>query len=56
MAIKRIEPGPRMSKAVVHNGVVYLAGLTADDSPRRAETPPGPVIIRHPPVAAERQT
>ena len=32
MAIKRIEPGPRMSKAVVHNGVVYLAGLTADDS------------------------
>ncbi|MEY4967234.1 MAG: hypothetical protein RL274_2817 [Pseudomonadota bacterium] len=32
MAIKRIETGPRMSKAVVHNGVVYLAGLTADDS------------------------
>ena len=32
MAIKRIEPGPRMSKAVVHNNTVYLAGLTADDS------------------------
>lgn len=26
MTIKRIEPGPRMSQAVVHNGTVYLAG------------------------------
>ena len=24
--IKRIECGPRMSEAVIHNGVVYLAG------------------------------
>lgn len=24
--IKRINPGPRMSEAVVHNGVAYLAG------------------------------
>ncbi len=24
--IKRIETGPRMSQAVVHGGVVYLAG------------------------------
>ena len=32
MSIRRIEPGPRMSKAVVYNGVVYLAGLTADDT------------------------
>ncbi|HSW22124.1 MAG TPA: RidA family protein, partial [Burkholderiaceae bacterium] len=24
--IQRIEAGPRMSEAVVHNGVVYLAG------------------------------
>lgn len=24
--ITRIEPGPRMSQAVVHNGIVYLAG------------------------------
>lgn len=24
--ITRIEPGPRMSQAVIHNGVVYLAG------------------------------
>jgi enamine deaminase RidA (YjgF/YER057c/UK114 family) len=26
MTLERIEPGPRMSEAVVHNGVVYLAG------------------------------
>ena len=30
--IKRIETGPRMSEAVVHNGVVYLAGQVADDA------------------------
>ncbi len=24
--IKRIETGPRMSQAVVHNGTIYLAG------------------------------
>lgn len=24
--IKRLETGPRMSQAVVHNGIVYLAG------------------------------
>ena len=26
MTVRRIEPGPRMSQAVVHGGVVYLAG------------------------------
>ncbi|WP_010138904.1 RidA family protein [Oceanicola sp. S124] len=26
MTITRIEPGPRMSQAVVHNNTVYLAG------------------------------
>ncbi|WP_188609413.1 RidA family protein [Chelatococcus reniformis] len=29
MTIKRIEAGPRMSQAVVHNGTVYLAGQVA---------------------------
>ncbi|UXM96070.1 RidA family protein [Bartonella sp. HY329] len=28
--IKRIEPGKRMSNAVVHNGVVYLAGQVGE--------------------------
>lgn len=32
MSIRRIEPGPRMSKAVVHNGTVYLAGQVADQA------------------------
>ncbi len=27
--IKRIETGARMSRAVIHNGVAYLAGTTA---------------------------
>jgi enamine deaminase RidA (YjgF/YER057c/UK114 family) len=31
MAIKRIEAGPRMSKAVIHGNTVYLAGITAAD-------------------------
>ncbi|MBV2186949.1 MAG: RidA family protein [Rhizobium sp.] len=29
--IKRFEAGPRMSRVVAHNGIAYLAGLTADD-------------------------
>lgn len=31
MSIQRIEPGPLMSQAVVHNGVAYLSGLVASD-------------------------
>ena len=31
MTIERIEPGPLMSQAVVHNGVAYLSGLVAAD-------------------------
>ena len=30
MSIQRIEPGARMSKAVVHGDTVYLAGIVAD--------------------------
>ena len=26
MTLRRIEPGPRMSQAVVHGGIAYLAG------------------------------
>ncbi|KEA04428.1 RidA family protein (plasmid) [Agrobacterium fabrum] len=29
--IQRFETGKRMSRVVTHNGVAYLAGLTADD-------------------------
>jgi enamine deaminase RidA (YjgF/YER057c/UK114 family) len=30
MALKRIEPGKRMSAAVIHNGMVYCAGFVAE--------------------------
>ena len=30
--IRRLHVGPRMSDAVIHNGVVYLAGQVADDT------------------------
>ena len=30
--IQRYETGPRMSEAVVHGGVVYLAGQVAEDA------------------------
>jgi enamine deaminase RidA (YjgF/YER057c/UK114 family) len=33
MTITRIETSPRMSQAVVHNGLVYLAGQVAYDAP-----------------------
>ncbi|MBN9461144.1 MAG: RidA family protein [Burkholderiales bacterium] len=31
MTIERLHAGPRMSEAVIHNGIVYLAGQVADD-------------------------
>ena len=36
--IRRIEPGPRMSQAVVHNGIVYLAGQVAEGAGTKAQT------------------
>ncbi len=33
MTINRIQPGPRMTQAVVHNGTAYLAGQVAIDAP-----------------------
>lgn len=29
--IQRIQPGERMSRAVVHNGTIYLSGIVTDD-------------------------
>lgn len=39
-AITRHQSDSRLSRAVVHNGVVYLAGLTADNrtAPMKAQT------------------
>jgi enamine deaminase RidA (YjgF/YER057c/UK114 family) len=33
MSIKRIQTGPRMSQAVIHNQTVYLAGQVASGAP-----------------------
>lgn len=33
MSVKRLQPGPRMSQAVVHGDTVYLAGVVAGDEP-----------------------
>ena len=32
MTITRIQPGPRMSEAVIHNGTIHLAGQVAKGS------------------------
>jgi enamine deaminase RidA (YjgF/YER057c/UK114 family) len=32
MAIGRLHAGPRMSEAVIHGGIVYLAGQIAEDA------------------------
>ena len=36
MSIERIEPGPRMSQAVIHNKTVYLAGQVASNARGRS--------------------
>jgi enamine deaminase RidA (YjgF/YER057c/UK114 family) len=38
MTINRFDAGPRMSQAVVHNGVVYLAGQVAKGSTVKEQT------------------
>jgi enamine deaminase RidA (YjgF/YER057c/UK114 family) len=38
MSITRIQPGPRMSKAVIHGNTVYLAGQVADTAAGKGVT------------------
>ena len=38
MTIQRFDNGPRFCRVLSHNGTVYLAGMTADDT--SAATPP----------------
>ena len=33
MSVERLQPGPRMSQAVIHNKTVYLAGQIASGAP-----------------------
>lgn len=37
MSITRLEPEERLSGAVIHNGLVYLAGQVADDATQDAQ-------------------
>lgn len=37
MTVQRLDPEDRLSGAVVHGGIVYLAGQVADDPSRDAE-------------------
>jgi hypothetical protein len=39
MTIRRIEPGPRMSQAVVHGGIAYLAGQVGAPAPASPSRP-----------------
>ena len=32
MTIQRLENGPRFCRALTHNGIVYLSGMTANDT------------------------
>lgn len=38
MSITRHEVGPRMSQAVIHNGIVYLAGQVGEGDTVKAQT------------------
>jgi enamine deaminase RidA (YjgF/YER057c/UK114 family) len=38
MSIKRLEVGKRLSQAVIHGDIVYLAGIVADDYGADAKT------------------
>jgi enamine deaminase RidA (YjgF/YER057c/UK114 family) len=38
MSIKRLHPGPRMSQAVIHGSVAYLAGQVANNAKGKSVT------------------
>jgi enamine deaminase RidA (YjgF/YER057c/UK114 family) len=38
MSIKRLHPGPRMSQAVIHGGIAYLAGQVANNAKGQSVT------------------
>ena len=40
--ISRIEPGPRMSQAVIHNGIAYLAGQVGASGASVTDAPGAP--------------
>jgi enamine deaminase RidA (YjgF/YER057c/UK114 family) len=54
--IKRYQPGPRMSAAVAHNGVLYVAGQVADDEKGSIEQQTKEVLAAIDAILAEAGT
>ena len=53
MSIKRHQPGKLLSSAVEHNGVVYLAGMVADNLHARVHARDAPMDHIYPKLDAE---
>ncbi|MCE2565112.1 RidA family protein [Komagataeibacter sp. FNDCF1] len=56
MTIRRLQPEERLTGAVVHNGIVYLAGQVADDPDLDAEGQTADILRQIDAVLAEAGT
>jgi enamine deaminase RidA (YjgF/YER057c/UK114 family) len=56
MSIDRLQPGKRMSQAVRHNGIVYLAGQVGEDYNGSIEKQTGEVLAKIDALLAEAGT
>jgi enamine deaminase RidA (YjgF/YER057c/UK114 family) len=56
MSVQRLQPGPRMSQAVVHGNTVYLAGITADDASRDVKGQTAQILAKIDKLLAEAGT
>ena len=56
MSVQRIQPGPRMSQAVVHGNTVYLVGLTADDASQDVKGQTSQILAKIDALLAEAGT
>ena len=56
MTIRRLQPEGRLSGAVVHNGLVYLAGQVADDPSLDAESQTADILRQIDALLAEAGT
>ncbi len=56
MSVQRIQPGPRMSQAVVHGNTVYLVGLTADDTSQDVKGQTAQILVKIDALLAEAGT
>ena len=56
MSVQRIQPGPRMSQAVVHGNTVYLVRLTADDASQDVKGQTSQILAKIDALLAEAGT